>query len=73
VAARTGRGDTPIQHIRMDPQLWAAIKAHAKDTDGISGPEAMRRLGIRYITGEIKAGPKRDWTPDPKEGEEAPA
>lgn len=62
MAARTGRGETPIQHIRMDKALWEAIKARATQ-DGISGPEALRRLGIRYLTGDIKVGPKREWEP----------
>ncbi|MFD8564829.1 hypothetical protein ACFV1N_46830 [Streptosporangium canum] len=74
MAARTGRGETPIQHIRMEDELWAAIKAQAQEAEGISGPEAMRRLGIRYANGEIKAGPKRAWAPASKdiaEGEPA--
>ncbi|MGC5012997.1 hypothetical protein ACLQ2R_19720 [Streptosporangium sp. DT93] len=74
MAARTGRGETPIQHIRMEDDLWDAIKARAKEVDGITGPEAMRRLGIRYVNGEIKAGPKRAWPLAVKAGaEEEPA
>ncbi|MFI9846521.1 hypothetical protein ACIHFD_56530 [Nonomuraea sp. NPDC051941] len=63
-AARTGQGETPIQHIRMAADLWEALKARAKEVDGVSGPEVMRRLAMRYVSGEIKAGPARAWTGD---------
>ncbi|WP_157383234.1 hypothetical protein [Nonomuraea coxensis] len=47
----------------MADDLWKAFQARAKDVDGISGPEAIRRLAVRYVLGEVKAGPKKEWGP----------
>ena len=70
MAAKTGRGSTPLQNFRYEHERWEALGAKAAE-EGLSASEVLRRLAYRYTNGEIKAGPAVPPLPRPDDGASA--